>query len=393
MRSNLPKQCASYLVLILVAGVPACDPVPKASMDEGRDASAADASGLRAPSEEDAASQASVGADSGPFTLDAGRDAGFALDCEGEPDGTRCGEDAICLSGVCAEHRCGDSILHVGQEDCDDGNDVAGDGCESDCAFTCSHNSHCDDGDTCTGRETCDLETHTCQDGTPIECDDRNPCTADFCDPSRGCYASLIDSDGDGFAPATLGPCGTDCNDSDDSIHPDAVEICDDRGVDENCDRLVDNVISCYRDGDGDGFAAADITVDGCASCPPGYLAPRPDGLWDCRDGAAPGSEFADVFPGQIRYFGAGYCASDACEASDTLSFDYNCDGEETRRWRELSSGCSIERVGDFEYCRGSGWRSTGVPDCGEDASFRTCGFDMFSRCTWYDDRVVQECR
>src|SRR6185436_9471056 len=59
-------------------------------------------------------------------------------------------------------------------EECDDGNDVLGDGCENDCSFTCTPGSPthgdivCDDVDPCNGFETC-TKAHTCEPGTPAK--------------------------------------------------------------------------------------------------------------------------------------------------------------------------------------------------------------------------------
>src|SRR4051812_42808425 len=43
-----------------------------------------------------------------------------------------------------------------------------------------------------------------------------------------------------------------DCNDSNASVYPDAVEICD--GLDNNCNGEIDESIIWYRDADGDGY-------------------------------------------------------------------------------------------------------------------------------------------
>ena len=90
------------------------------------------------------------------------------------------------------------------------------------------------------------------------------------------------DSDGDGFgnAESTLAACeqeegwvedATDCDDTDDEVHPDAGEVCN--GIDDDCDGAVDDdddtldssgAETWYLDSDGDGFGNAD---DGELSC------------------------------------------------------------------------------------------------------------------------------
>lgn len=49
----------------------------------------------------------------------------------------------------------------------------------------------CDDGDACTTGEICD-EAGMCQ-GSPVNCDDNNPCTNDSCNSMTGCVNSFAD--------------------------------------------------------------------------------------------------------------------------------------------------------------------------------------------------------
>ena len=116
------------------------------------------------------------------------------------------------------------------------------------------------------------------------DCDDANatiyPGTSEFvadgidqnCDNLESCY---VDSDSDGFrnqnttltVNSTDLDCddagegsstepSTDCDDSDDSVYPNAPEIVND-GVDQSCD----NGDACYVDGDNDGFRTIDTTL------------------------------------------------------------------------------------------------------------------------------------
>ncbi len=85
---------------------------------------------------------------------------------------------------------------------------------------------------------------------------------------------------------------GSDCDDDDPAVNPDADEICN--GVDDDCDGRVDldpvRGPSWYEDGDGDtwGAGAAVIACDQ----PEGWVA-RPG---DCRD------DLPDVYPGAPEY-------------------------------------------------------------------------------------------
>jgi hypothetical protein len=101
-----------------------------------------------------------------------------------------------------------------------------------------------------------------------------------------GCETSswYLDADGDGFgdpfsaveacaAPAGTLPDGSDCDDGDPAVRPDATEICDPSDRDENCDGLVDDDDPevdptsfgvWYADTDGDGFGDPDAPLFAC---------------------------------------------------------------------------------------------------------------------------------
>jgi subtilisin family serine protease len=49
----------------------------------------------------------------------------------------------------------------------------------------CLTDSACNDGNPCNGVETC--RSGVCAAGTPLNCDDANPCTTDACNPTTGC--------------------------------------------------------------------------------------------------------------------------------------------------------------------------------------------------------------
>jgi cysteine-rich repeat protein len=92
---------------------------------------------------------------------------------------------------------CGNSTLDDG-EDCDDGNDVDGDGCDGDCTFSCTaamEETDCDDGHGCTA-DTCDTDTHQCEH---VVLEAGFPCrpARALCDTGELCDGTSQDCPGD----------------------------------------------------------------------------------------------------------------------------------------------------------------------------------------------------
>jgi MYXO-CTERM domain-containing protein len=92
--------------------------------------------------------------------------------------------------------------------------------------------------------------------------------------------ATCQDPDGDGSLPPECG--GGDCDDSDDSVHPGADEVCDDE-VDNDCDGLADDDdADCQGGGgaSGGGDAPADGDDSDCGCQLPGAPTSNELGLW-----------------------------------------------------------------------------------------------------------------
>lgn len=153
-------------------------------------------------------------------------------------DGSRCTEGDACATGLC----------RGSAPDCDDGNPCTADGCDP--AQGCTHapldGGACDDGSACTQTSAC--VAGTCK-GAVVDCDDKNLCTDDRCDPVDGCRnepgsASRCDDGSDctlddrcdaGTCRGTPrdcddgDPCTDDtCVDGQGCVHPEGTGPCDD---------------------------------------------------------------------------------------------------------------------------------------------------------------------
>ena len=114
-------------------------------------------------------------------------------------DGNECTTTDTCQAGVCTGGAA---------PNCNDGNSCTVDTCNGTIPGGCVHteqpnNSLCNDGNVCTDGDKCQPGgggTMQCL-GTPVNCDDGNPCTQDSCDPVAGCLH-------------TNSPNGQSCNDS-----------------------------------------------------------------------------------------------------------------------------------------------------------------------------------
>lgn len=144
------------------------------------------------------------------------------------------------------------------------------------------------------------------------DCDDNdasiNPSATEICDEiDNNCNGTVdegqgsvffSDADGDGYGDpnAPITACaqpegtvltGTDCDDTVETVHPDAPEACN--GVDDNCNGTVDENVTniWYYDADQDGYGDPNTVFNDC-NPPAGYIAVAGD-CDDTTSAAAPG--------------------------------------------------------------------------------------------------------
>lgn len=250
-----------------------------------------------------------------PDTLDHGYDLG-EYPGEGDRSIAQDGHKlSVYLTGLPVGSTCGDGVLDAAEE-CDDGNVVDGDGCDSDCTIepSCGDgqldpSEECDDGnnvdgDGCAGDCTIEAGGPFCGDGQldpGEECDDGNNVDGD------GCNANCLLETGS--------VCGDGVVEPPESCEPPDTDTCD-----NNC---MARIALC-----GDGFVTPpelcddgvnDGGEDQCLAC---------TGVQTCGDGSVTGTEVCEVGTSiDCTELGGGFSGGTASCEPDCTGWDAgSCD-------------------------------------------------------------------
>jgi hypothetical protein len=281
-------------------------------------------------------------------------------------DGNACTTGDTCTGGVCKGS---------GSLECDDGNPctkdicLPGGGCQhQDAAVPCS------DGNPCTVDDTC--VQGQCQPGLQKDCDDANPCTDDSCGDGGACVHAANEAACDDDNPCTVGDhcAGGKCV-------PEGPLDCDDEEVctTDYCHPLK----GCVHDlntnpcDDGDACTVGDLCAEGsCVGTVP----------VNCNDGNLCTDDSCDPQTGCLHVANAAPCddgnlctVTDLCNGGQckgtgskscgdgNLCTDDSCDPEEGCLHTPNSVPCDDDNACTVtDVCDGGQCKGTGAPDCND---------------------------
>jgi hypothetical protein len=325
---------------------------------------------------------------------------GVTLKCAGTP--LDCNDGKVCTADTCDEEEgcisqsaAKDGMLCVGEEGtcgkcadgqcsaipglCDDADECTFDSCVTgvDCVHEPLTLTPCDDQDPCTFEDAC--QEGTCA-ALPLDCEDGNECTVDFCVAGECQHASATDGNpcddqddcsiDDFCLEGECGPGGyaPDCKTCGDGIcqYPDDSKLCP-----EDCGICGDGVCSFLEAGPNGGSCPKDcFTVCGNGECEGGESPEScPPDCGGCGDGQCGTAETAQSCPGDCP----PDCGDGKCQAGENPgSCPADClppCGDGICAWGESTFSCPE----DCSVC-GDGF-------CSPDESAAGCPKDCLPAC------------
>ncbi|MFW5740435.1 MAG: hypothetical protein ACOC1F_08720, partial [Myxococcota bacterium] len=221
------------------------------------------------------------------------------------PDGRSCEDGDLCNG----EETCQDGVCRDGTSpSSDDNNACTQDFCDPSTGVQhvpLPDGADCGDGDFCNGAETC--IAGVCVDDTPLSCDDDNPCTSDYCEPTTGCHHGIT-ACSDGNA-CTVGSCDPELGCVFSTINCDDNDAC----TVDTCDPAS----GCWHDALGcdDGDLCTTDTCDASTGC---YHAAKL-----CSDGNACTLDTCDPQTGQCAFPPK---VDELCNDGELCTVDDRCD-------------------------------------------------------------------
>ncbi|MBW2264315.1 MAG: hypothetical protein JRG91_20300, partial [Deltaproteobacteria bacterium] len=266
---------------------------------------------------------------------------------------------------------CGDGDLDDGEE-CDDGNETAGDGCESSCRFSCHEDPECDDENVCTDEacveggtgRICEYENNTAPCDDDNVCTDPDVCSDGVCAPGPGVCECETTADcaehEDGNLCNGTFICDTTSNLCE--VDPTTVVTCSPTSTLCHVLVCVPETGLCVDDNPAEGTACEDDShpctddeCDGSGSCLHNAI--------DCDDGDVCTTDSCDTTSGCVTSFNTAACDDgDICTTPDACDGTGTCVGTDTGTTN--CSGVCVDTDTDRNNCGSCGTICGSDEDC-----------------------------